>query len=140
MARKIYLFLIALILIIVDQVSKFLFEGVNIVIIPNILSFIYTQNSGAAFGMMQGYNILFTIVTIIVVALLLYYFNKFGSDAGALLLLSGAAANLIDRMFFGYVRDFISISIWPTFNFADAFGVIGVLLIAYMSFKKKYFS
>ena len=43
--------------------------------------------------------------------------------------MAGTIGNLIDRIVFGYVRDFISISIWPSFNLADIFNVIGVILI-----------
>ncbi|MFH1638547.1 MAG: signal peptidase II [Candidatus Woesearchaeota archaeon] len=139
MARKIYIFLAVIALILLDQLSKHFMQGANWEIIPDIASFHYTTNSGAAFGMMQGWNFIFVVASIIIAAIILWHFEDLGSEIGALLLVSGAIGNLIDRIFFGFVRDFISISIWPTFNLADSFGVIGVLLIALHSFKIKYF-
>ncbi len=138
MARKLYIILIGIALILVDQLTKYFSESINVTIIPKILSISYTTNYGAAFGLMPGWNVIFVAASVMIVAIIIWHFESLGSEAGALLLVSGALGNLIDRMFLGYVRDFISVSIWPVFNLADSFGVIGVVLIAYHSLLKRH--
>jgi signal peptidase II len=53
-----------------------------------------------------------------------------------MLILSGAVSNIIDRLYFGCVIDFIDLKIWPVFNLADSFIVLGVILILLKQFKK----
>lgn len=53
------------------------------------------------------------------------------------LILSGAVSNIIDRLYFGCVIDFIDLKIWPVFNIADSFIVIGVILVVISNFKFK---
>ena len=91
-------------------------------------------NSGAAFGILQGQT-LFLVATSLVglAAILLYYIFpplEHGLLRAALgLQLGGAAGNLIDRVRFGEVTDFINFSFWPAFNVADASISIGVVTI-----------
>jgi len=112
------------ILITLDQIVKYITPG--------------SKNYGAAFGILQGYRILFIIVGIIVVFLVVYYRNRLENIGlyGGLLLLSGTIGNLIDRIFLGYVRDFIDLGFWPSFNLADSYSTIGAILLVIYFWKK----
>jgi len=115
------LLLISLLLIILDQITKFFIDGIT--------------NYGAAFGILQGFNILFIIIGMIVVAGILIYSKRLRGIGfyGGILLFSGTVGNLIDRIFLGYVRDFIDLGFWPSFNLADSYNTIGAaLLVIYL--------
>lgn len=94
----------------------------------------YSQNTGVAFSIHIPYAILLGLTIILLVAV--FYFaskelnlSKNLSKISVALVLGGGLGNLIDRIVNGAVIDFISIWKYPTFNVADAFIVIGVLLI-----------
>lgn len=133
---KLYIIFGIILLVIIDQVSKLLVSKYlvdsNIVLIPKFLLFSYIKNYGAAFGILEGKRVFFIIITVIVSAYLIYELikskNKF-DIISLVLIISGILGNFIDRVIFGYVRDFISFSIFdPIFNLADSFIVIGVIL------------
>jgi signal peptidase II len=91
------------------------------------------HNSGAAFGMFQNGNLVFTILAFIVIAAILYY-PQVEADDWTLKLamglqLAGAAGNLIDRLRVGKVTDFISIGTFPVFNVADSSITVGVIVL-----------
>lgn len=95
---------------------------------------VHWYNSGAAFGMFQNGNLIFTLLAIIVILAILYYFPRVEPDDWTLkiamgLQLSGAAGNLIDRLLMGKVTDFISIGRFPVFNVADSSITIGVIVL-----------
>lgn len=148
------IYIIAAILIVaLDQISKVLttryFElGEVKTIIPQILNFTYVQNEGAAFGILQGARVFFLIVTIAVFFGVLYYIIKTHPHSrlekwALAFMAGGAAGNFIDRLCFGYVRDFILVDFieFPVFNVADCFVCIGAglyILYAFSDiFKKK---
>ena len=84
---------------------------------------VHWYNSGAAFGMFQNGNLVFTILAFIVIGAIIYYFPQVESDDWTLkvamgLQLAGASGNLIDRLMRGKVTDFISVGIFPVFNIA----------------------
>ena len=114
--------LLIILLIILDQLTKYLFP--------------YTINYGAAFGILRGYTTFLIIISLIVVLICFYYFREKKLRIGLSFILAGTISNLIDRIFLGYVRDFIDLKIWPVFNLADSFNFIGVILIAYIVLKK----
>ncbi|MGC8877686.1 MAG: signal peptidase II [Anaerolineae bacterium] len=96
----------------------------------------HTTNSGAAFGLFPNQGSLFILIAIIVVIAIVIYYRHLPAEDWLIrislgLQLGGAIGNLIDRLRFGYVVDFIDISFWPIFNLADASITIGVLLIIY---------
>ena len=126
-------FLLTLILILSDQITKFLLQNRTVEII-SFFNFIYAENTGAAFGMLKGFNILFIIISIIVLGASIYYFKRYPLSLS--FLIAGTIGNLLDRLFFGFVRDFISISIWPIFNLADSFNTIAIILLAYAFWKE----
>jgi signal peptidase II len=91
-------------------------------------------NSGAAFGIFQNGNLVFTILAIIVVILILYYFprtqrNDWWLRVAMVLQFAGAAGNLIDRLYFKQVTDFISVGNFAIFNLADASISTGVVVL-----------
>lgn len=95
---------------------------------------VHWHNSGAAFGMFQNGNLVFTILAFVVIGAILYYFPQVENDDWTLKLamglqLGGAAGNLIDRLLAGRVTDFISVSVFPVFNIADASITVGVLVL-----------
>jgi len=77
---------------------------------------------------------------LIITGAIIYYLiksNVFVVSLGLSFLLGGAISNLIDRVFLGYVRDFINFLFIPTFNIADMFNVIGALLLVYYLVREK---
>ncbi len=135
-------YIIIMLLITLDQAIKFLVNnslsyGQSIPVIRNIFHFTYVRNSGAGFGILQGYKELLIIVNIIIISILLIYRHKTGSDRyldiAMALIIGGAIGNIIDRIRFSFVIDYLDFRIWPVFNLADSAVVIGVgILIIYL--------
>lgn len=95
---------------------------------------VHWRNSGAAFGMFQQGSLIFTILSIIAIIFIIYYFPRIEKKEWPLRLamilqLSGAAGNLIDRLRYGYVIDYISVGNFPVFNIADASISVGVAVL-----------
>lgn len=104
---------------------------------------VHWQNSGAAFGMFQGWGIVFTILAILVSALILYYYprlpaGEWGWRVAMWMQLGGALGNLIDRLTLGQVTDFISIGTFPVFNLADTSITLSVIVLLGWNEGKKY--
>jgi signal peptidase II len=96
--------------------------------------FVNWHNSGAAFGMFQNGNMVFTVLAFIVIAAIVYYYPRVEAEDWSLKLamglqLGGAAGNLIDRLRVGRVTDFISVGTFPVFNVADSAISIGVVVL-----------
>jgi signal peptidase II len=92
------------------------------------------SNSGAAFGMFQDANLVFTVLAFIVIGAIVYYYPRVGADDWTLRLamglqLGGAAGNLIDRLTMKTVTDFISVGTFPVFNVADSSITVGVAVL-----------
>ena len=147
--KYIFIILFCLLLISIDFISKYLIINLisnkTIIIIKNFLKFLYVKNTGAAFGIMSGNIIILVIVTLI---LLFYIIKEVKNNVdnkwtllSYLLILSGAIGNLIDRVFRGYVVDFISFTLFnkemAVFNIADSYITIGVFLLIILLFKKE---
>lgn len=135
MNKKIKIIIIGIVLSTIDQVTKSLIIGKTFTIIPNILNFTYTQNTGVAFGMGMDRNIVIIISIILLLAflvLLVKNINKIsiGKTISLLLIIVGGISNIIDRIFRNYVIDFIDVNIFsfPNFNLADIYIVLGVIL------------
>lgn len=135
--RKI--FLIVLIFLLIDQITKFAFVNKDIIIIPEILKFHTVQNRGGAFGIGQNSTFSFIVANIIVLGIIIKFVsmqaNQIDKKTGfaIAMVLAGGFGNLIDRLFKGYVVDFIDISgliNFPNFNIADILIVLGWILLA----------
>ncbi len=132
---------ISFFIIILDQLTKYLISGYilpsqSIPLIKNILHITYIQNTGAGFGILKGWNTILIFVSLIIIGIILFYFDRIIKEKQThipiTLILGGAIGNLIDRIFLGYVIDFIDFRIWPAFNIADSCITIGALwLIIY---------
>ncbi len=136
--------LVVLLTVAGDQLTKSAIRAAlrptqSIPLIPSVLHLTYVQNTGAAFGLFQGYTGVFILLSVAVTAWILAVFLRTRSPmprltaTGLALVLSGALGNLIDRVRFGYVVDFIDIRIWPVFNVADSAITIGVGLLLWQS-------
>ena len=141
---------LAVLVAVVDQILKYLV--VNFLdktnpteIIPNLFSLTYVENKGAAFGMLSDARWIFITFTIIITAFLIYILFKKRINnklflTSMVLIIGGGIGNLIDRIFLGYVVDFLSISFFPPVcNFADYCITIGaVLLVIYILFMSDF--
>ena len=100
--------------------KKFLFFSIN-----------STTNTGTLFGLSQGNNLLFTLLSLALISLLIYFYKKEPPlQTGFNFILAGALGNLLDRLFRGVVLDFLDFKIWPIFNLADA-----CIVLATVTFK-----
>ena len=134
MKNKIIFLVLGLALVIIlDQITKFL-AGYSMVDI-GWLKIIEHNNSGILFGVNLPYNLIIILSLLFLMILLgLFFFSKLSNFIyylGIILSFSGGVSNLIDRVRFGFVRDFLSLDFWPIFNLADMTIVIGVILIIY---------
>lgn len=131
---------ISSLVVIVDRMAKYLLlkkfsEGESAAIVPGIFHITMVLNSGAAFGLFKGGSPFFMISAALVVVLILFYLWRGGCKDSLILsalglILGGAVGNLIDRMAFGYVIDFLDFRVWPVFNIADASITIGASILA----------
>lgn len=140
MKKKLCLF--SLILLLIDILSKIIIKTKlslyeSIIVIPNFFSLTYVKNTGAAFSILEGRRFLLILLSILI---LIYLFNNLLKDklnnykiVYYSLLISGILGNLIDRIIYNSVIDFLDFKIfnhnYPIFNLADTFIVIGVILI-----------
>lgn len=94
----------------------------------------YVTNPGAAFGLFPGATGVLVLASLVGVVLVLYIYRSQGGKGRLLRLalglqLGGAWGNLLDRLRLGYVVDFIDLRVWPVFNLADTFIVVGLALL-----------
>jgi len=138
--------LILFLTILLDQLTKYiafivLFKEKQVLIINHYLNFRPVWNDGISFGMLQGYGnfgrISFIMIAITISFWIIIYSRKLNiiGFVGYNMIAGGALGNVIDRLIHGKVIDFIDIHFkeyhWPTFNMADSFIFIGVLLFLY---------
>jgi signal peptidase II len=95
---------------------------------------VHWQNSGAAFGLFQNGNLVFSVLAIIVIIVIIYYYPQVDPADWSLrvamaMQTAGAAGNLLDRLMHQEVTDFISVGIFPVFNVADASITVGVAVL-----------
>lgn len=134
-------FIIAIILLIIDQLTKmfahmYLIDNV-IEIVPNFFKLNYALNTGAAWSILNNHQIILVILSIILLIVIFmvsksFKINKRNNIAFGLLY-GGIWGNLLDRIFHGYVIDFLDFKIFnydfPIFNIADIAVVLGVFLL-----------
>ena len=133
--------IIGVVIAALDQLFKFLVTAhlkpvgtVNV--LGDVFKLTYVENRGVAFGMFQGMQWIFVVLTVALLALLIIYMfkkrpkHKFFYFTSALII-GGGIGNLIDRVFYGYVIDYLSVSFFsPVCNFADYCITVGVVLLA----------
>jgi len=136
--------------LILDQVTKAwvlanLPLGGSIPVIPGFFDITHVHNPGGAFGFLAGMSaeirsLLFVAVSLLAAGLILYFYwqtpdGQRALAVGLALLFGGAIGNLVDRIRFGIVVDFLDLYAgdlhWPAFNVADSAISIGVIIFAY---------
>jgi signal peptidase II len=150
-------FLLSFAVIALDQLTKILVfknipENGSVSILGDLLYFRFIYNEGGVMGTRIGPSWLYTILTLVALAFIIRYFVKSKSDGIPIkislsLILGGALGNLIDRVFYGKVIDFIDVDFpdissiglyrWYTFNIADAAISTGLILFALSVLFKK---
>jgi signal peptidase II len=145
-------YFISIVVILLDQATKILTKHTMALhdskdVLGDFLRYTYIQNPGMAFGISIGNKTLFTMFSIVASVVIFIYLLKTRGDQKYVKLalsfiLGGAVGNLIDRVFYGSVVDFVDVGIgdlrWPVFNVADAAVTVGmIILIAIILFEKK---
>ncbi len=124
--KKSFIFLLTiLIIVLLDQFTKYLVKNLNINFITN---------TGSLFGLFKDSAGLLIWLSIIIIGVFLYNFEKIQKSnikvkIGSGLIVGGAIGNLIDRILYKGVIDFIDLGFWPSFNIADSAISIGVILL-----------
>jgi signal peptidase II len=139
-----YVFLLGIagFIVAVDQLTKYLvrtlipFAGSwsPFAWLEPYIRIVHWQNTGAAFGMLQGFGLVFAILAVVVSIAILYYFPRVPRNEWAMRLalamqLGGAVGNLIDRITIGTVTDFVSVGTFAVFNVADACISVGTVIL-----------
>jgi len=134
-----YIIPIASLVFILDRLTKILalkalLGGREIRVLPEAFHLTLVLNKGAAFGLFSRMTpILILFATISIFCIIVYLGRKRATDTlqatGLAMILGGALGNLTDRLFYGYVIDFIDLRIWPVFNVADSFITIGAAVL-----------
>jgi len=145
--RDAFLFLLALVVLVLDQASKAMIVGRLAAgetwdPLPGtgqFLLFTHITNTGAVFGLFRNQTVLFSLIAVAVSVAIVAYYRYLPNDgfwlrASLGLQLGGALGNLLDRLHYGYVVDFINVGIgnlrWYVFNVADSSLVVGVVILA----------
>lgn len=147
--KKIFLFLDLLniiVLILIDQYTKYLAvihlkDKAAFNIINGVLELNYLENTGAAFGMLQNQKVFFIFVAIVILSAIAYVLFKMPDDRKyrilhilLSLIAAGAIGNMIDRIRYDYVVDFIYFVLinFPIFNVADIYVSISTLILIFL--------
>lgn len=144
-----YWLLLAIVVFIIDIASKFyildrfeLFETVNL--LP-FFSITYVRNIGAAFSIFEGQRVMLAAIALVISAVIVYmlYRNNRSQKLENLslsMILGGALGNLFDRLYHGFVVDFLDVNFgnwhYPTFNIADCAICVGIGLFIISSYKQ----
>lgn len=136
--------IIIVILLAADQISKYLVQlylspvGTSVPVVDGLVQLTNVHNTGAAWGMLDGFRWLFIPLTLIVAGLLIIVMIRFRKNLTVFsritlaLLFSGAVGNFVDRVLLSYVRDFVDITPlfnFPVFNVADSALSVGCVML-----------
>lgn len=137
-------FITALMMLAIDQLSKTwvrTFPKGEPILDFGFLRFVYSENTGAAFGLFQEYSIILAIIrTLSIIAILVFvlhysrrlpFLDTTVSKLSLGLVLGGTTGNLLDLLRLGAVTDFIDFGLWPSFNLADSAITVGVITFVY---------
>ncbi len=144
--------IIGILIAVLDQIIKYFVSQYlqpigSVSVIDNLFSLTYVENNGVAFGMFSDMRWLFVVLTVVLIAFIVaYMFKKRPKEKifyiSTALIIGGGIGNLIDRIFYGYVIDYLSLSFFPPVcNFADYCITIGtVILMIYLLFFSDLFN
>lgn len=146
-----FILTVACIVLAIDQYTKFwirstFVEGLSRPVLPGIFHLTFITNRGSAFGLFPGggkifiFLSIFTIIFLLILSWKKRYTLSFLARFPFGLILGGVSGNLIDRIRFGAVIDFIDFRVWPIFNIADSGITIGVILLSLHLFKRQHAS
>ncbi len=149
MKKRIILF--GLLFFLIDQISKFfVIKYLDfLTVIPNFLSLTFVKNTGVAFSMLSGNWLFIILLSLVIICFLIYFVkkeylmskkNNIFYDIVYALVFGGVFGNLIDRIYRGFVVDFISVHFlnyyFPVFNLADIFITFGTIFLIFITFKE----
>lgn len=124
-----------------DLLTKYLIQFFQIRTNTKIIDVTYQTNTGTMFSLLSGtqfVNLIFIILSIVAIVLLYFYWKSEKKYSYQLaLIVAGITGNLINRIFNGYVIDWINLNIWPVFNIADSAIVVGVIWLIVILIKEK---
>ena len=136
---------VAVLTLVIDQISKRAVmtslrpgESWNpVAALERWVSLTYVTNTGAAFGLFPDYGVVFMVVAVVVIVTIIFYYRHLPGEqwlvqASLGLQLGGALGNLLNRLQYGHVIDFIDFKIWPVFNVADSSIFVGVVILAFL--------
>lgn len=136
MTTRILFVVIAVVSFAIDRVTKLMVQdrmlvGERIDVVGDLLQLRYVQNRGIAFGLFADAGMLVVVGTLVVGVLLFYFMLRVEPEdswtlVGGSLIAGGALGNLVDRIQYRYVVDFLHLPNWPTFNVADICITVGV--------------
>lgn len=146
--------ILVIVAVLIDQYTKYLAvthlkDGPAFVLIDNVFELNYLENRGAAFGLLQNRQIFFVCVAILIFAFILYCYVRIPKTGRYLplrlcgiLIVAGAAGNLIDRIRLGYVVDFFYFRLidFPVFNVADIYVTVSfavLLILIFFRYKEE---
>jgi signal peptidase II len=139
-------YLVSLLVFAIDRAIKVLVSvnldpAQSIPVIKNLVHLTYVQNTGVAFGFFRGQRLALGAIGLAVCAVVVYFHARLSRKdalivAALAVILGGSLGNLYDRVFLGYVIDYIDLRVFPVFNLADIAINIGVLLIIFGIFVK----
>lgn len=139
--------IIASLVLIVDQTFKAYFirlilKDETIPLVKDIFHITLVYNTGGAFGIFQNRSGFFVAVSVVAIIFLAAFYARLKRKRliykiAIPLILGGAASNLVDRLRFGFVIDYLDFRVWPVFNIADASISVGVCLLLLNSFRRK---
>ncbi|MBW2970015.1 signal peptidase II [Candidatus Woesearchaeota archaeon] len=142
MAKHLSFWGIALLVFVLDRISKFFvvsYIPLNSSIDLKLFSLTHVLNTGTLFGLLKNASWFFVIFTVAVIVFLILKYKTFSSDLQPVLglILGGAFGNLFDRLVYGAVIDFIDFHFWPAFNMADSAISIAVVWLLVREFVHK---
>ena len=131
--------IVLFIILLIDQLTKYFIcmSDLYIPVIDNFFYIDYASNTGAAFSILSNHSIMLILMTIVICVMIYHMMYSYKennlNDIAFGILFGGILGNFLDRVFVGYVRDFLSFKFgshyFPTFNIADSAIVIGVILV-----------
>ena len=133
--------IILVIIIILDQITKMILTNKNINLISGFLGINYTENTGAAFNIGSNNIVMVILVNVIILGIIIKFIKENELDLKILIplfiVLAGGISNFIDRIFRGFVIDFIDVNIFnfPNFNIADICIVLGIVFLIFIIIK-----
>jgi signal peptidase II len=133
----------ALFVVAADQLTKFIIRSViapdgYVPVVGQQVGLAHIVNSGSAFGLLNGQNLLLMLVAVVMAIALIAWRKQLapwkGGNVLVGLILGGIAGNFIDRLWLGGVTDFLKLGPWPAFNVADSALTLGIIALVALNF------